>query len=194
MPKPAGRGQCAFPTGVALPQPPAPLELPAMKCLLPPRRQPQLRRARPGDGIAAWGVLHRAVHEGAAAAYTPAQRHAWAPAAAPPGWEAGLLAGHTVLAQTRGRICGFMTLAGDGHLDYAYVLPEAMGTGLAHRLLDRLERQARADGLTLLTTEASLLARRFLLRRGWQVLARQDVIRDGIALPNYRMQHRLLPD
>ena len=166
-----------------------------MRHLLPPRRPPHLRAAQPGDGAPAWAVVRRAVHEGAAGAYTPEQRRAWAPGPeAPPGWEAGLLAGHTVLAERRRRMTGFMTLAGDGHLDYAYVLPEAMGTGLSDRLLDAIEAQAHALGLVVLTTEASHLARRFLVRRGWRVAARQDVIRNGVALTNFRMHYRLRRD
>ena len=153
-----------------------------------------LRPARPGDGPAAWAVLRRAVHEGAAGAYGPAALSVWAPPDPPAGWEGGLLAARTVIGARRGRMRGFMTLGGDGHLDYVYVLPEEMGGDLAPRLLAAIEAAARARALPVLTTEASHLARRFLEKHGWRMLSRQDVIRAGVAVTNFRMERSLGPE
>ncbi|MEX5726846.1 putative acetyltransferase [Rhodovulum iodosum] len=155
----------------------------------------RLRAARPGDGPACHAVFHAAVHQGAAAFYSAEERAAWAPTAdAPPDWEAQLLSGLTLIAERRGRIAGFMTMGADGHIDFAYVAPRFMGRGVSDALCGALESRARAAGLSLLTTEASHLARSFFLRRGWRETARQTVIRRGVALMNFRMEFQLTAD
>ncbi|MBN2905551.1 MAG: GNAT family N-acetyltransferase [Rhodobacteraceae bacterium] len=163
---------------------------PRRRYLIAPR--PRLRAARPGDGPGAYAVFHAAVHQGAASAYTADERAAWAPhatAPTPARWEQRLLAAHTVVATLRGRIIGFMTLGGDGHIDLAYVAPDWMGRGVADALYDAILRLARDAGMPVLSTEASLLARSFFARHNWRVIARQSVIRHGVALTNFRMEY-----
>ncbi|MCV2881363.1 GNAT family N-acetyltransferase [Actibacterium sp. XHP0104] len=134
-------------------------------------------------------MFYKAVHQGAGGAYSTEECAAWAPSETPPaGWEARVLAGHCLVAQDRsGVIVGFMTLGDDGFLDFAYVAPDWMGRGVAAALYEAIEATARARGIPLLSTEASHLARAFLARRGWQVEARQSVIRNRVALTNFRM-------
>lgn len=152
-----------------------------------------IRPGRPGDGAAAFAVLHAAVHQGATAFYSASERQAWAPEQTPPpGWEAELLRGHARVAQDRrGALIGFMTLGTDGFLDFAYVTPGWMGKGVANALYDAIEAAAHDAGLPVLSTEASHLAQRFLSRRGWRTVARQSVIRHGVALTNFRMERAL---
>lgn len=151
-----------------------------------------LRPGRPGDGPSAAAVFHAAVHEGASAFYTPEERAAWSPAPPDDGWEARLLAGTCLVAEAAGgQMAGFMTLGDDGHLDFAYVAPAWMGKGVADALYAQLEAQARARGLRVLDTAASHLARRFFARHGWQTVARQSVIRGGVAITNFRMEKPL---
>ncbi|TCO70334.1 GNAT family N-acetyltransferase [Rhodovulum euryhalinum] len=149
----------------------------------------RLRAARPGDGPAAHAVLYAAVHGGTAAAYGPEERAAWAPSPDPaPDWEARLLDCTTILAEMRWGIVGFMALAGDGHLDLAYVAPDWIGRGVGGALHDAILDVARGAGLGLLATEASLIAQPFFTRHGWRQTARQSVIRNGVPLTNFRME------
>jgi putative acetyltransferase len=138
-------------------------------------------------------LYHRAVREGAARHYDAAQRAAWSPA--PPrgeAWRRRLVEAQTIVAERAERLLGFMTLDPQtGWIDFAYVAPEAMGRGVAETLYAVLEGRARAAGLARLETEASLLAERFFVRRGWQVVARQEVERDGVRLPNALMAKSL---
>ena len=134
-----------------------------------------IRYGRPGDGPAAYAVFYAAVHEGAAAQYSEAERSAWAPSPVPPdGWEDQLLAGVSLVAcNWAGRVLGFMTLGEDGFIDLAYVRPDMRRGKLAKLLYSRLESEARARAITQLNTDASHLFRAFLMRRGWQTDARQ---------------------
>ncbi|MGG7644497.1 GNAT family N-acetyltransferase [Rhodovulum sp. YNF3179] len=154
--------------------------------------RPRLRRYRAGDAAATHDVFFRAVHEGAGHHYSTAERAAWAPGPGMPrDWPQRLGAHLTWVALKRRRVVGFATLGRDGHLDLFYVLPEAMGGRVAPALYDRLEAEARARALPRMDTAASHLARSFLARRGWAVLARQSVIRDGVPITNFRMEKLL---
>ncbi|PTW47112.1 GNAT family N-acetyltransferase [Rhodovulum kholense] len=153
----------------------------------PPRLR--LRRARPGDGAPTRAVFHDAVHRGASLSYSPEERDAWSPSPeVPDDWEQKLLSRHTVIAEIRGALVGFMTLSEDGYLDFAYVAPDWTGRGIGRALLQAILREARRTGLGRLSTEASLVARPFFARHGWRETARQSVIRHGVALTNFRME------
>lgn len=137
-------------------------------------------------------VFSRAVREGAAGAYNEAQRLAWASAPdAPPAWNERLGAEITLVGERDGRVAGFMTLAHDGHIDLAFVLPEEMGRGLAAALHDRVLAEAQVRRMTRLTTEASIIARRFFLKQGWRELSEQQIELRGVLLTNYVMEKRL---
>ncbi|WP_212523630.1 GNAT family N-acetyltransferase [Actibacterium sp. MT2.3-13A] len=159
-----------------------------------PRRAPavRLRPARPGDGPALAALLFEAVHAGAARHYSAEERRAWAPTPQPPaGWEPRLLEALTTVAVIGRRPAGFTSLGEDGFLDLLYVAPRWMGRGVADRLHAALIETARRRAMPVLSTEASHLARSFLSRRGWRTTARQSVIRDGVALTNFRMERTL---
>jgi len=152
-----------------------------------------IRPCRVTDAPGLADLYHRAVREGTGRHYDAAQREAWSPA--PPNdesWRRRLVEAQTIVAERDARLLGFMTLdIGTGWLDFAYVAPEAMGQGVAETLYAVLEGRARAAGLGALETEASLLAERFFARRGWQLVKRQEVERNGVRLPNAVMVKRL---
>jgi putative acetyltransferase len=139
-------------------------------------------------------VFYRSAREVALSDYTPEQVKAWVPKR----WDAehehkrsgdGRLV--LVAEGESGHVIAFIDLEPDGHIDRLYCAPEAAGRGIAARLYSRMEDAARADGITRLFTEASELARRFLERRGFAVLERQDKILRGVAIHNYLMAKTL---
>ncbi len=154
-----------------------------------------VRPFRPSDGTACGQVFFRAVREGAAGFYDQAQRLDWAPEGVDaPDMAKKLSAQSAWVSEERGRITGFMSLTADGHLDLAFVLPEAMGKGHAAPIYDALLAHARAAGLPRLTVHASEYARRFLDRRGWrldrvELLARPS----GITFDRNHMSLTLTP-
>ncbi len=152
-----------------------------------------IRPCRVTDAPGLAHLYHRAVHEGAARAYDPAQCAAWSPA--PPldeGWRRRLVEADTILAERDDRPLGFMTLdMATGWLDFAYVAPEVMGQGVADTLYAVLEGRARVAGLARLETGASLLGERFFRRQGWQTLRRDQITRAGVTLPNTAMRKDL---
>lgn len=145
----------------------------------------KIRAYRPGDADGLAHVFYRAVREGALGAYTSAQVAAWSPK--PPkgaAWAQRLSTVRTFVADENGTPIGFMTLDDDGYIDLAFVLPEHMGRGVGASLYARLEDHASTHAMPRLTTQASLLAEPFFLRRAWSVTKRQTITRHGVELPN----------
>lgn len=141
------------------------------------------------DAAPCRAVFYEAVHEGAAAFYTPQERAAWAPSPdVPDQWADRLADQITFVGESADGIEGFFTLNHDGHVDLAFVRPRNMGTGLAGRLYDACFAAPNARGLTRAYTEASHLARPFFQRRGWRVIRQQQVERFGTYLTNFQME------
>lgn len=153
-----------------------------------------VRSYAPGDAKPLGVVFHRSVHEGAASRYSPEERAAWSPEIPDTrSWDLRLRDAETVVAEVSGKAVGFMSLnMARGYLDLAFVLPEVMGKGVAESLYAVLESRSRARGLTRLSTEASLLAEPFFLRRGWRLVRRQRIERLGVMLPNALMEKDLV--
>lgn len=154
----------------------------------------QPRPYRPADAAACAIVFETAVRDGAARHYDAEQRTAWISARTPETW-AARLADQTVWVgvDASDKVLGFFSLTDDGVIDFAFVLPQMRGTGLADALLNRLVDVARTRGLTRLTTEASLIARSFFARNGWEEERRQTVWIGDVSLDNFVMSRKLGP-
>jgi putative acetyltransferase len=134
-------------------------------------------------------IFFRAVHEGTRDFYTDEQRTAWAGERPnPDGWRQKISGMTGFVAEADSRLVGFMTIDADGYIDLAFVLPIAAGTGIGWQLYKTVEEKARALGVEVLTTEASMRARPFFERQGWSVVAEQTVVKRGVGLTNFRMK------
>jgi putative acetyltransferase len=148
----------------------------------------RVRPYRKVDSRQTFAVFVDAVHNGTTAFYTAEERAAWAGTGVmPEDWHPRLADHITYVATTGGAIAGFMTMGRDGHIDLAYVAPAQARSGIGGALYAALLAEARTMGLVRMDTGASHLAKRFFLRHGWQIEARQSVIRHGVALTNFRM-------
>ena len=145
-----------------------------------------LRPYAPSDCQALAELFHHTVHTVNAGDYTPEQLDAWSPGAVDlEGWNRSFLEHHTLVAEESGRIVGFGDMDGTGYLDRLYVHKDCQGRGIASAICEALERAADTAGLT---THASITARPFFDKRGWQVVKEQQVERRGVLLTNYIMK------
>lgn len=151
----------------------------------------QIRPCRPDDADALAQIYFDAVHIGAAPKYTAIERAAWAPTRPDATLWANRLASLITVVACDPAPEGFMSLRRDGLLDLAFVSPDRRGKGLADALHGAILDQARTLNLQGLTTDASLMARPFFLRMGWQTDAACTVQRHGVALANFRMSRAL---
>lgn len=155
----------------------------------------RIRRFRDADAAATAQVFYDSVHHATQGFYDDAQRQAWAPRVPDlEPWLARIKAQTAIVAERNGAVIGLMTLRDDGYLDLAYVVPDAVGQGIAKALYDAILADARKAGLARLTSEASHLARCFFERQGWRVIEEQSVARNGVALTNFRMEFDIRDD
>jgi len=147
----------------------------------------RFRVASADDYDALGEVMFDAIHHGPTK-YTKAQSLAWAPKARKGGdWHKRLGGKHTLLAEQNGRPLGFMTIEPGGYIDFAYIRPEAQGSGLFRRLYDKVEDQARATGEPALSTHASLMAQPAFAAMGFAIDHHETVEIDGQHLARARM-------
>jgi putative acetyltransferase len=151
-----------------------------------------VRRYRDDDAADVGRIYRRAVLEGTVARYDDRQRAAWAGYARDADeWQRRLADLDTWVAVAGGQPVGFMSLRCDGNLDLAFIQPEWMGRGVGLALYEPLEEFARQQGHIRLDAEASYLARPFFLKRGWRVLAEQEVDCRGVPMTNFLMEKHL---
>ncbi len=151
-----------------------------------------VRDAGVDDLDALGAVFFRAVREGAAPRYSEAERTAWAPEApSGAGWAKRLEGLELLLAEEGDTPLGFMGMSPDGYLDMAFVTPEARAKGVSDAIYAVLECRARAKRLTELSTHASLMAKSFFERNGWNVTQAEAVERGAETLCRYKMTKAL---
>lgn len=123
--------------------------------------------------------------------YTKEQADAWAPACGPDPaqWNASFLEHIAVVAEVPAgtQIIGFGDISAGGYLDRLYVHKDFQHMGVASAICDVLEAAAGGDAVTV---HASITARGFFEKRGYQVTGKQQVQRRGILLTNYAMERR----
>lgn len=155
---------------------------------------PIIRDGRPDDLDALMALFYAAVRQVAVQDYTPRQVAAWAP----DHMERHIWADAwsqrwrwVGVAEIAGTAAGFCAMAAAGHVDMMFTHPAFLRRGVASSLLTAATAFARRDGAGGLTTDASITARPFFVRRGFTVAATQTVARNGESFVNYRMTKAL---
>jgi putative acetyltransferase len=150
-----------------------------------------VREFAPQDAQGVIQAFRTAIREVACRDYSPEQIEAWAqPYVELDGWVTRYSARQTWVA-VNGDVVGFADLEPGGHLDNLYVHSEHQRRGVASALLTRVETAAREEGIFLLHTEASITAKPFFERRGFKLMAPQNVDFGGQRFRNFRMEKRL---
>jgi putative acetyltransferase len=149
-----------------------------------------VRDYRPADLDAVIEIFQRAVREVAVRDYSPAHIAAWSRVDRDE-WADWRLSRPCWLAEVNGRAAGFSDLEPDGHLDMMFVHPDFQGIGVATALMRRVERHAASLALATIFVEASLTARPFFSRRGFQSTGEHLIIDDGLTFVTYRMTKKI---
>ncbi len=98
-------------------------------------------------------------------------------------WNRSFQKHYSIVAVDDEIIVGFGDIDGTGYLDRLYVHADYQGRGIATGICDRLEQAVSGD----VVTHASITARPFFEKRGYRVIKRQQVERQGIFLTNFVM-------
>ncbi len=129
-------------------------------------------------------LFYRTVHTVNAKDYTKEQLDAWATGQVElEKWDQSLQAHFSLVAVDDGIIVGFGDIDRTGYLDRLFVHAEHQRQGIATAICDRLEGAVRGN----IVTHASITARPFFEKRGYQVTKEQQVERQGLLLTNFVM-------
>lgn len=153
----------------------------------------EIRRYLPGDAATTLTIFTTSITHTAAGDYSPEQTQAWAqPGERDPGaWNDSMTGRSSFVAIWDGQVVGFSDVTDRGYIEMLFVAPEHLGCGIARALLREAERRARERDASALTADVSITARRFFERHGFSVERRQEPVRRGVRLVNFRMRKSL---
>nr|WP_258329592.1 GNAT family N-acetyltransferase [Citrobacter farmeri] len=145
-----------------------------------------IRKYKERDFLALCEIFLRAVKETARRDYSAQQVAAWAQIDEAT-WRQKLATSEVHVAVVDEQPVGFISVIGN-HIDLLFVAPEFNGQGVAGRLLKPWIARGK-----VLTVDASITAKPFFERQGFQVVAQQKVECRGEWFINYRMQYNNVP-
>jgi putative acetyltransferase len=153
----------------------------------PSNRFPPMRHGR-HQGFSA-----KTVHAINVRDYTEDQVSAWAPETeqALQVIASKLISQRTVGIKECEILIGFGSLTRSFDIDMLYVHKHRQGQGVGTRLLKELENIAAQNGKHAIEADVSLTALPFFERRGYTRLAKQTVVRRGVALENCKMRKKI---
>lgn len=144
-----------------------------------------IREYRMSDCKEITELFYNTVHTVNARDYTKEQLDVWATGNEDlEKWNSSLKEHYSIVAVENDVIVGFGDIDKTGYLDRLYVHSDHQGKGIATAICDQLEQYAKGD----ITTHASITAKPFFEKRGYKVLKKQQVERQGVFLTNFRMK------
>ena len=137
-------------------------------------------------------VFTESVHQLAVRDYSALQRAAWAPQApALEPWARRMSSVTTQVAVDGAEVVAFISHDRAGHIDLLFTAPAHARRGIATRLYRSVEESLLAAGVVEAFTEASLTARPFFERCGFELTREEVVMRHGTALRRFAMRKPL---
>ncbi len=146
----------------------------------------ELRSYTPEDCGPMAELFYQTVHTVNARDYAREQLDVWATGDVDLArWNESFLAHQTLVAVEDGQIVGFGDMDSTGYLDRLYVHKDFQNRGIASAICDSLENDVPVP---CYTTHASITAKSFFQKRGYEVVREQQVMRGGILLTNFVME------
>jgi GNAT superfamily N-acetyltransferase len=149
----------------------------------------QIREYQPQDAGQMAQLIYDTVHTVNRRDYSLEQIHAWMPKVpSKEVWVARYLTRIAFVADDQGTIAGFAELEPNGHIDCFYCHHSYQRQGVGRQLYQRLEEEAKTLHLERLFVEASITARSFFERMGFQTLQENRFLRNEVMLSNFTME------
>lgn len=147
----------------------------------------KIRKYQPSDCKSLADLFYHTVHTVNAKDYTKEQLQVWATGQVDlENWDQSLQEHFSVVAVENENILGFGDIDKTGYLDRLYVHKDYQGKGIATAICNQLEQAVWGS----IITHASITARPFFKKRGYQVIKEQQVERQGIFLTNFVMEKK----
>lgn len=151
-----------------------------------------LRRGRPDDAEAILRLSLDAIRTSAAEFYSTEELAAWSGRRTVEGHRRMLEQTVLLVAEVAGELAGFANLEVETcTVDQLFVAPAAGGRGVARALLEALEQEAKAAGLTRIDAHASWRAVGVFERLGYERVVVETVALDGQRLGRVHVRRTL---
>lgn len=145
-----------------------------------------IRKYKPSDCMYLTELFYNTVHTVNARDYTKEQLNVWATGSVDvEKWNQSLLEHYTYVATKDNMIVGFGDIDKTGYIDRLFVHKDYQQMGIASAICDELEK---AVDVPKITTHSSITAKPFFEKRGYKVVKKQQVKRQGVFLTNYVME------
>ena len=120
--------------------------------------------------------------------YSPEQKRAWASQA----WDnkyfnLSLQEGKGWLIEEKEKIIAFASRYPKDRIALLYCKGDSQRKGCGTELLQKLENEAIKEGLTCLTTEASLISYKLFLKNNWEMIRKEKIIIKNIIFERFKM-------
>ncbi|RED25463.1 putative acetyltransferase [Flavobacterium cutihirudinis] len=96
-----------------------------------------------------------------------------------------------LLAIIENKIVGFGTLKDGNYIDFFFIHKDFQRQGIANKIFVELEIEAQKYHSKIITSDVSITAKPFFLKKGFIVKAEQKNILKGIEIINYKMEKEL---
>lgn len=144
-----------------------------------------IREYHPEDCKELAELFYDTVHSVNEKDYTKEQLDAWATGSANlEKWNQTLLEHHSVVAKENDLIIGFGDIDETGYLNRLFIHKDYQGQGVATAICNQLEQKIQGK----IITHASITARPFFEKRGYQLMKEQQVERQAVVLKNFVME------
>lgn len=103
-------------------------------------------------------------------------------------WRNSFSGKHVFLVEDAGVIAGFGELEPNGHIDRFYIHKDFVGKSVGKFIYGALEEKARLLKLERLFVEASITAKPFFEKMGFNLITEQTVERNQVKFTNFQME------
>ncbi len=120
--------------------------------------------------------------------YTEEQKSAWASQAWDnPNFNISIDKGKGWLILVNGKKIAFGIRYPNNRIALLYCTGKSQRKGYGRKLLNKLENEAKTEGLTFLTTEASLISYKLFLKNNWEIIRKEKIIIKNLIFERYKM-------
>ena len=120
--------------------------------------------------------------------YSQEQKRAWSSQAwGNPNFDKSIIKGKGWLLSEKGIIIAFATRYPNNRISLFYCKGKYQRKGCGSKLLNKLEIEAKQEGLYSLSTEASLISYKLFLKNEWKIIRKEKIIINNIFFERYKM-------
>lgn len=106
-------------------------------------------------------------------------------------WCEKFINSYTIIAEEDNKIVGFSNIDNDGYLDMLYIHKDYQHKNIASELLNIIEKYSKNNNICQIITYSSKTAKDFFLKKYFDLVENNIVIRDNVELENYLMKKEI---